>query len=179
MVRTFIALELSDEIRAGLGKAQQSLKQCNARMTWVEQKNIHITIKFLGEVDDKIIPDIKSALESISFRSFPVKTGRITINNPHRPFTIWCTIEDGGVCAQFLGLVENSLVPLGFEREKRKFTPHATVARVKTFDPSLFEALKSLSSKTYGDCSITGMKLKKSSLTPQGPVYQDLLEVAW
>jgi 2'-5' RNA ligase len=179
MVRTFIAFELSDEIRARLGEAQEVLKRCNARLTWVEQKNIHITVKFLGEVGDKKIPDIKSTLESISFRSFPVKTGGITINNPHRPFTVWCTIEDGGLCAQFLELVENALAPRGFAREQRRLTPHATVARVKTFDPSLFEALKSLGSKTYGDCTITSMKLKKSTLTPQGPVYEDLLEVAW
>lgn len=179
MVRTFIALELNDEIRARLGEAQEVLKRCNARMTWVDPKNIHITIKFLGEVRDKKIPDIKSALKSISFRSFPIKTGGITVNNPHRPFTVWCTIEDGGLCAQFLGLVENSLGSLGFACEQRRFTPHATVARVKTFDPSLFVVLKSLASKDYGGCTITGMKLKKSTLTPQGPVYEDLLEVAW
>ncbi|WAC04400.1 MAG: RNA 2',3'-cyclic phosphodiesterase [Methanoregula sp.] len=179
MVRTFIALELSDEVRARLGEAQEVLKRCNARMTWVDQKNIHITVKFLGEVDIKKIPDIKSALKSVSFRSFPIKTGTITTNNPHRPFTVWCTIEDEGLCTQLLDLVERSLAPLGFAREKRKFTPHATVARVRTFDPSLFNAIKSLSSKIYGNCTINGMRLKSSTLTPNGPVYEDLLEVAW
>lgn len=179
MVRTFIALELADEIRAQLGEAQKILKRCNARMTFVEQKNIHITIKFLGEVGDKKIPDIKNALKSVSFRSFPITTGSIAVNNPHRPFTVWCTIEDGGLCAQILELVENALAPLGFAPETRRFTPHATVARVKTFDPSLSEALRLLGTKTYGGCMVTGMKLKKSSLTPQGPVYEDLLEVIW
>jgi 2'-5' RNA ligase len=148
-------------------------------MTWVERENIHITVKFLGEVDDKLIPEIKAALTSIPFRSFPINTGVITINNPHRPFTVWCTIEDGGHGAQFLNLVENSLSSLGFAREKRKFGPHATVARVRRFDPSLFETIKLLDSKSYGNCAIPGMKLKKSTLTPQGPVYEDLLEVIW
>ena len=179
MVRAFIALELSDEIRARLSDVQEVLKRCTARMTWVERKNIHITVKFLGEVDDKKIPELKSALTSIPFRSFPITTGVITINNPHRPFTVWCTIEDGGRGAQFLDLVENSLSSLGFAREKRKFGPHATVARVRRFDPSLFETIKLLDSKSYGNCAITGMKLKKSTLTPQGPVYEDLLEVVW
>jgi 2'-5' RNA ligase len=179
MVRAFIALELSDEIRARLSDAQEVLKQCTAHMTWVERNNIHITVKFLGEVDDKLIPDIKAALTSIPFRSFHITTGVITINNPHRPFTVWCTIEDGGRGAQFLDLVENSLSSLGFTREKRKFRPHATVARVRRFDPSLFEAMKLLDSTSYGNCAITGMKLKKSTLTPQGPVYEDLLEVVW
>jgi RNA 2',3'-cyclic 3'-phosphodiesterase len=179
MVRAFIALELSDEIRARLSEAQEVLKQCTARMTWVERENIHITVKFLGEVDEKLIPKLKTALTSIPFRSFQINTGIITINNPHRPFTVWCTIEDGGRGAQFLDLVENSLSSHGFAREKRKFRPHATVARVRRFDPSLFEAIKLLDSKSYGNCAITGMKLKKSTLTPQGPVYEDLLEVVW
>jgi len=179
MVRAFIALELSDEIRARLSEAQEVLKQCTARMTWVERENIHITVKFLGEVDDKLIPDIKTALASIPFGSFPINTGVITINNPHRPFTVWCTIEDGGCGAQFLDLVENSLNSLGFACEKRKYRPHATVARVRRFDPSLFEVLKLLDSTSYGNCAIHGMKLKKSTLTPQGPVYEDLLEVKW
>ncbi len=179
MVRAFIALELSDEIRARLSDAQEVLKQCTARMTWVKRENIHITVKFLGEVDDKKIPDIKTALTSIPFTQFRIKTGVITTNNPHRPFTVWCTIEDGGCGAQILQLVENALAPLGFAREKRGLTPHATVARVKRFDPSLFDTLKSLGSRAYGDCTITGMKLKESILTPQGPVYEDLLEVVW
>jgi len=179
MVRAFVALELSDEIRAQLGAAQEMLKQCNARMTWVEPENIHITVKFLDEIDNEQIPHVKSALASIAFKPFSVKAGAITVNNPRRPFTVWCALEDGGQGSQLLRLVEDGLSPLGFSREGRRFTPHATIARVKRFDPSLFKALNAISTSTYGDCLITGMKLKKSTLTPQGPVYEDLLEVAW
>ena len=75
--------------------------------------------------------------------------------------------------------VEEVLAPLGFERETRGFTPHATLARVKAPDPSLFTVLRAMEGTTYGDCMITGMKLKKSTLTPRGPVYEDLLEVVW
>ncbi|MFA7304899.1 MAG: 2'-5' RNA ligase family protein, partial [Methanoregula sp.] len=59
------------------------------------------------------------------------------------------------------------------------FTPHATLARVKDFDPSLFEQIDLLKGRTYGTCTVSGLKLKKSTLTPRGPVYEDLLEVAW
>ncbi|MCX6687487.1 MAG: RNA 2',3'-cyclic phosphodiesterase [Methanoregula sp.] len=179
MVRAFVALELSDEVRLRLSESQILLKGCSARMTWVEPGNIHITVKFLGEVKDIKIPDVKAALSSIAFEPFSISTGTITVNDPRRPFTVWCGIDDKGRGSDLLHRVDDVLVPLGFIREKRRFTPHATVARVKRFDPSLMEALKSLSGRTYGSCMVPGMKLKKSTLAPQGPVYEDLLEVVW
>jgi 2'-5' RNA ligase len=179
MVRAFVALELSDEVRLRLSESQILLKGCSARMTWVEPGNIHITVKFLGEVENIKIPDVKAALSSIAFEPFSISTGTITVNDPRRPFTVWCGIDDEGRGSDLLHRVDDVLVPLGFIREKRRFTPHATVARVKRFDPSLMEALKSLSGRTYGSCMVTGMKLKKSTLAPQGPVYEDLLEVVW
>jgi len=179
MVRAFVALELSDEIRTCLGAAQEVLKRCNAHMTWVEPKNIHITLKFMGDVDERKIEQVATALRSITFRHFLVSTGVITVNNPRRPFTVWCAIEDGGFGKRLFQLVEDVLSPLGFTPEKRQFTPHATVARVKRFDPSLLTVLSSLTEKTYGTCMVEGMKLKKSTLMPQGPVYEDLMEVTW
>jgi 2'-5' RNA ligase len=179
MVRAFVALELSDEIRHRLSEAQGLLKRCSARMTWVDPKNIHITIKFLGEVSDTKMSDVKTALSSVVFKPFSISTGTMTVNNPRRPFTVWCEIEDGGRGSDLQHQVEEVLFSLGFLREKRKFTPHATVARVKRFDPTLMEALKSLRDRTYGVCIVSGLKLKKSTLAPQGPVYEDLLEVAW
>jgi 2'-5' RNA ligase len=179
MVRAFVALELSGEIRARLAEARGVLKECRARLTWVEPENIHITVKFLGEVEDQKIPPVKAALAPVAFRPFPVSAGTMTLNNPRRPFTVWCAIDDGGEGARLLKAVEDALTPLGFSREQRRFTPHATVARVKQFDPSLFEALKALKDRTYGSCTVDGMKLKKSTLTQKGPVYEDLMEVSW
>jgi 2'-5' RNA ligase len=76
-------------------------------------------------------------------------------------------------------LIEDSLAPLGFDRESRRFTPHATLARVKSMDPSLFLAINNLKEKSWGNCIISGIKLKKSTLLPEGPVYEDLFEVKW
>jgi RNA 2',3'-cyclic 3'-phosphodiesterase len=179
MVRAFIALELSGEIRDRLRLAQDSLRACKARMTFVEPENIHITVKFLGEVDDRILPHVMDAIKSVPFRSFPVTVGNVTVNNPKRPFTVWCTISDAGKGEELFRLIENALVPLGFPKETRRFTPHATLARIKDPDPSLFPALEPLKGKSYGDCTISGLKLKKSTLTPHGPVYEDILEVVW
>jgi RNA 2',3'-cyclic 3'-phosphodiesterase len=179
MVRTFVALELSGEIRERLKEAQQVLRGCSARLTFVDPSLIHITAKFLGEVDEKRLVQVQEALKAIRFAPFPVTAGCVTVNNPKRPHIIWCAIDDAGNGGQLLGLIETTLAPLGFAREERRFTPHATVARVKDPDPSLFAALRQLAGKTYGGCTVTGLKLKKSTLTPRGPVYEDLLEVKW
>jgi len=179
MVRAFVALELSKDMREQLAKAQDVLRRCTSRLTFVDPAIIHITMKFLGEVDERKIPQIKEALSTIRIDPFPVTGRMVTVNDPRRPRTVWCTIDDDGLSRQLFTYVEDALEPLGFAREKRPFTPHATVARVKYSDPSLFGQLGLLRSTAYGSCRITGMKLKKSTLTGNGPVYEDLLEVAW
>jgi 2'-5' RNA ligase len=179
MTRAFIALELSNDIKDQLASAQQTLRGCKARLTFVDPKNIHITVKFLGEVEDKKLRNVMDALSSIPFSPFPITAGKVTVNNKKNPHTVWCTIDDSGGGERLLMLIENSLVPLGFTRETRRLTAHATIARVKSPDPTLFSALGTLDGNTYGSCRISGMKLKKSTLLPQGPVYEDLLEVKW
>lgn len=179
MVRVFVALELSLEIREQLAAAQEVLRGCRAHLTFVEPALIHITVKFLGEVTEQKIPAIMDALRTVRAGPFPVTARKITVNNPSRPHTVWCTIDDAGGSEQVFQRVEDTLHPLGFVRETRRFTPHATVARVKSPDPSLFAAISQLDTRVYGSCTISGLKLKKSTLTPQGPLYEDLLEVTW
>lgn len=179
MARTFLALELSGEIRKRLGETREVLRGSSARLTFVDPALIHITVKFLGEVDERRLVQVQEAVRTIAFAPFPVTAGNVTVNNPKRPHTVWCSIDDGGNGARLLDLVENALAPLGFPREERKFTAHATVARVKDYDPSLMKALDQLKGTTYGSCTISGLKLKKSTLTPRGPIYEDILEVTW
>jgi len=179
MVRAFVAFELSKDIRDQLASAQDILRGCRARLTYVDPKNIHITAKFLGELDEKTLLKVMDALRSVNFSSFPVTAGTVTVDNPKRPHTIWCEIGDTGEGERLFHLIEDVLEPLGFERETRRFTPHATLARVKSPHPSLLSVLNNLKDKSYGSCMISSIKLKKSTLLPQGPVYEDLLEVKW
>ena len=179
MSRAFIALELSRDIKERLASAQQTLRGCKARLTFVDPEIIHITVKFLGEVEDTKLRNVMDALASIPFSPFSITAGKIPVNNKKRPHTVWCTIDDAGEGERLFLLIEDALAQLGFARETRRFTAHATVARVKSMDPSLFSALGILDGNSYGSCRISGMKLKKSTLMPQGPLYEDLLEVKW
>jgi len=179
MVRAFIALELTDGIRSALAETQEILRGCNARLTFVSPAQIHITVKFLGEVGEQKIPHLKDLLRTITFTPFTARAGRVTVNNPRRPFTVWSSIDDGGNGALLRERIEDALGPMNFPREARPFTAHATIARVRRYDPSLSEALRSTGDRMYGECTIAGMKLKKSTLTRTGPVYEDLLEVSF
>jgi RNA 2',3'-cyclic 3'-phosphodiesterase len=179
MVRAFISLELSREIQESIAEAQHKLRGCYARLAFVDPAQIHITAKFLGEIDLPTLEKVKEAITGISFAPFPVTVGKVTLNNPRRPQTIWCVVDDAGRGGELVARIDNTLGPLGCEPETRRFLPHATLARVKSLDPSLFAALKRIGDQGFGSCTIAGMTLKKSTLTPQGPLYEDLLEVTW
>ena len=177
MVRTFIAIDLAPEVRERMRGPQEALAGCRARLSLVKPPAIHITLKFLGEIDEKALARVKEALSALRFTPFEVSLAGVKGNPPPSPRVIWCEVRDEGGCRRLFQLVEDALAPLGIPREKRAYTPHATLARVKRPDPSLIPVLKSLASEEFGSCPVRSIRLKKSTLTPTGPVYEDLLEV--
>jgi 2'-5' RNA ligase len=179
MVRAFVALELSAEIKGELRRAQESLRDSGIHLAFVRPELIHITAKFLGDVDEKTLPLVIAALKSIRSEPFTVSVNPITADNASRPRSVWCLIGDAGESERLFRNVEDLLAPLGFPRETRKFTPHATIARMKRPEPGLLPALAKIRKNTYGTSPIFGMSLKKSTLTPQGPIYEDILGVTW
>jgi 2'-5' RNA ligase len=177
MVRTFIAIDLTPEMRERMLGPQGALAGCRARLTLVKTPAIHITLKFLGEIDEKTLARVKEALSRVRFEPFEISVGGVKGNPASSPRVIWCEVRDEGGCRRLFEIVEEALAPLGIPKEKRAYAPHATLARVKRFDPSLLSVLKNLASEEFGSCPVSCIRLKKSTLTPQGPVYEDLLEV--
>jgi 2'-5' RNA ligase len=177
MVRAFVAIELSDEVRESLRAAQDRLRMSTARLNLVDPALAHITLKFLGEVEEERIGAVKDALRGVRGRAYALTVGGVGGNNPRRPRVVWCAVDDGGETVRLAERVEKALGPLGFPRETRAFTPHVTLARVKDFDPSLLEAVRDRAATGMGTCTIDHIALKKSTLTPKGPVYETLLEV--
>jgi len=177
MVRAFIALDLSPEIREEIGKIQADLRQCRAKLTLVNPDIIHITMKFLGEVDEKDIPAIIRALEDVRSEPFAIEVSGVGVNNPRSPRVVWARIDPVEACKALNDRIETALEPLGFAREKRPYTPHATIARVRQHDRSLDTAIRPHSERLFGRCTIDRFSLKKSVLTPKGPVYESIAEV--
>ncbi|TAJ44936.1 RNA 2',3'-cyclic phosphodiesterase [Methanofollis fontis] len=177
MVRAFVAIDLSDAVKTELGRMQGHLRRSAARLSYVDPSLAHITLLFLGEVEDSRLESVKEALLGIQGTTYDLAVTGVAGNNPRRPRVIWCTVEDGGATARLADAVEGALRPLGFRRDRREFTPHITLARVKEFDPSLLEGIADLADETAGLCTIDRIVLKQSTLTPKGPIYQTLLEV--
>jgi len=177
MVRLFVAVDLPPEIRERLKKPQEILKQSRARLSVVDPAIIHMTLKFIGEAPPERVERIMRALKTVRFEPFDLIITGIGSNNPRQPRVIWCTMDDGGRSAVLHDRIETVLEPLGIPREGRPFRAHATIARVKQYDPSLTARLRDIPPEDYGSFTVRSWQLKKSTLTPQGPIYETLLEV--
>ncbi|WP_292518953.1 RNA 2',3'-cyclic phosphodiesterase [Methanoculleus sp.] len=177
MVRTFVAIDLSEEIREKARLSQEILAESSGRLAIVAPANLHITLKFLGEVDPGMIEPIIDALRAVRAAPFELTIGCAVCNPPKKPRVIWCDVTDEGESAALARQVDDLLAPLGFPREKRPFRPHVTLARVKEFHPSQCRAVACTPREPLGRYRVESVKLKKSTLTPRGSIYDDLAEV--
>jgi 2'-5' RNA ligase len=177
MVRAFIAIDLSEEVRSQIGNSQAPLRGAGARLTFVAPQAAHITIKFLGDVDEGILPAVIGAIRSVRGTPFDITITGIGCNSRAKPRVIWGIVRDQGECADLAHQVDEALAPLGFPKETRPFRPHVTLARVRECDVRLVQRVQQIADTALGSVRVTALKLKKSTLTPKGPVYEDLAEV--
>jgi len=174
-----VAIDLSPKVQEKMREIQEAIRRTRARLNLVDPSIIHITIKFLGEIEATRVVPVSEALRGIRFSPFDLYISGISTNNDRNPRVVWGTVGDRGECMRLFEQVETALMAIGFPREVRGFTPHATIARVKEPDPSLMQAIHPYRSENLGECHISGFTLKKSTLTPTGPVYDTITEVVW
>jgi 2'-5' RNA ligase len=175
LIRTFIAVELDPCLR-GLIRELQDLFSC-FNLKFVEPEIVHITLKFLGDVDESRIPLISSALDSITCEPFEAIIGGLGVfPNPSNPKVLWL-----GAAGKFRILhedIENLLKPFKFERDTREFTAHATLARVKSLNrdqkSAFINTIRECKDVQLGSMKVNKVLLKKSILTPEYPIYETL-----
>jgi 2'-5' RNA ligase len=178
-MRTFIALELTDEVKSELSRAQGALKEAGADVKWVKTENIHLTLKFLGNIDDDKLEQIKKALDEIAgaFRPFEASLFKLgAFPTLDRPRVIWAGIDKG--CAETEAIaksVEESLEKLGFPKEDRSYSAHLTIGLVKSgkIKAALKEKLLKFSVEPRA-WPVDNITLFQSTLTPKGPIYTPL-----
>src|SRR5262245_26766293 len=177
-MRVFIAVELPDEIRKALSDVQRALKQLTNTARWVAPESIHITLKFLGEIPDKRVDDIDAALTGLTWKPFTVTVRGVGFFPGNRsPRVFWAGMQ----APTMQGLAEKldtRMERLGFEKEKRAFRPHITLARAKDsrIDSSLVTAAAQYEDYHFGSFIVDRMFLFKSTLKPSGAVYEKLKE---
>ncbi len=174
MVRVFVCVELSEKAREELRRVIGEIKKTDLiKGKYVEVENLHLTLKFLGEVDEKQIERITKALDSVKLKSFKVKLGRLGYFSPKFIKVIWINLVGEGL----RGLqeeVERVLTGL-FLKEKREWKSHVTLARVKSVrDKESFRDLIENIDISEIEFKVENFRLKKSELTRQGPNYSDL-----
>ena len=181
-MRTFIAIELSDDIRDALAQVQSHLSYASADVKWVAPQNVHLTLKFLGEITEEKAAEVAAALDAVSAETKPFELTFQDIGafpKIELPKVIWVGLDKGAQESIALaGKIEAALTKIGFQQEARPFAPHLTVGRVRSGKNRATFREKLLNCKlTTGNCQlIRSFILFKSTLTPTGPIYSKLHE---
>jgi len=180
-IRSFIAVDISDEARDEFSRVENRLKRSGCRVRWVRPETVHITLKFLGYIEEGRIAGISERIRSVasSNRRFEIIPGRIGVfPDWRRAKVLWVGIDKGiREMKKIAEDVENAMAEEGFERERKAFNPHFTLGRIKT--PENLDKLEAIAGKTeVAPVSIPVSKLilVRSELSSGGPVYTPLFE---
>ncbi len=178
-MRLFVAIELPNEIKAQLASLQKELRQAQAEVSWTKPENLHLTLKFLGEVSSERVKLIEQACLEATRGCKPLllttqETGFFP--NARRPRVVWAGLQGDSADLQALHKsLEAQLATLGFAREEKPFHPHLTLGRVKTM-----KNIQQLVSRTEAyqlpllAFTVSELVLMQSQLHPSGSIYTPL-----
>jgi RNA 2',3'-cyclic 3'-phosphodiesterase len=185
LIRTFIAIELNDPLHQSLDKVEEELKRERAArlVRWVAPESIHVTLKFLGDVDAVKLPELQRAVADactgIAQFDFSIH-GLGAFPNLQRPIVIWAgaqgRVDVAGLLAE---KIDTACAALGFPREERPFAPHLTLGRVKreaSLDEKRIvgEMISKAQVGTIGAVQVERVSVMKSELRPGGSLYTRL-----
>lgn len=183
-IRVFIALDLSPEIEKNLAELTSQLQSRlpGAPVRWVPAKNIHLTIKFLGDVSVSNLEVLQKLLQSESGRHFPFEfsaggIGAFPTNS--RPRVVWVGIEAPAELQALHRGIDTETARLGYAREEREFSPHLTLGRVSRNATSgdmrqIRDLLSSCKVGFLGATRVQALQLYRSDLRPGGAIYTKL-----
>jgi 2'-5' RNA ligase len=177
-LRTFIALDMPPEIKTALEKYVQPLKSLRGRVSWVKRENLHLTLKFLGDTPANRVDEIAVALQEIAAKltSFTADiAGSGVFPNEKAPRVLWVGINDESeTLLKLAQAIDECLYQFGFAKEKRAFTPHLTIGRVK--DPRIPAIVCALKEKPFAamPAQFNEIIFMQSELNPAGSIYTPL-----
>ena len=180
-VRAFLAFEIEDEsIKKNIIDIQTRATETGADLKLVEPENVHMTVRFLGDITLNTAEKVFVEMQKVQFKPFPIQLAGLGVfpglNNPR---VLWAGITQGAEQLQNVASqIEPKLQGLGFPPERNPFSPHLTVARVRSARNKLQLADLVMKNADYDFGSIEArcLRLKRSELTPRGPIYSTLKE---
>ena len=183
MIRAFVAVDLEPQTVQKIAGAIDLIRPRIPGIRWLAQGNFHLTLKFLGDIDEAKVEPIAAALEHdlCPFSSCTINAkGLGVFPDLKRPRILWVGLV-GEELNALAAAVEKALIPLGFAAEKRAFAPHLTVGRWREFKGSpqqLREAMANWQNHEFGPTRVTEVILFQSVLKPEGAVYRRLKVIA-
>jgi 2'-5' RNA ligase len=177
MIRLFVAVNLDESLRHAVAEVEQRLKATNADVKWVRAESLHITLKFLGWVQENRVPEIEQAIAQAVEEQAPFRLSLAGLGGfptPTAPRVVWVGIEAGAAeLASLAERMEQAMKPLGFEREEREFSAHVTIGRSRgaAGREQLVAALQAERERRFGEMQVARVELMRSDLRPTGPIY--------
>ena len=175
--RVFIAIETSDEVIKEVARLQELLTGVKFTGKVTELENLHLTLKFLGEIDDEKLEEVKKRLKEIKFSEMKLKLGKIgTFSIRGNPSIVWVKIEGKNI-HELQKKIDDALKGL-FKPEER-FMSHLTIARIKYVKDKkgFLERIDSINARPI-EFDVSEFKLKKSELKVLGPTYTDIITIS-
>ena len=177
-MRAFVAIEVPGKLVDSLVDFQKEIPATGADIKLVERENLHINLKFLGEVSEAQAADAQSRLGRLSLKGGDMAVKGVgAFPSPSRPRVVWAGLakENEALLAPIAREVISALEGIG-ERDDRPFRAHITLGRVRSNRNlvALGELLRHNAGREFGEFKMSEIKLKSSVLTPGGPVYKDV-----
>jgi len=175
-MRLFVAVNLPAEIRDRLAAVQDRLRRAQADVSWVRAENLHITLKFLGETEEKRLDRIRDVLAEVAraYAPFSLQVTGAGSFGGRVPRVVWAGVSEGAdLLTRLAWQVESALSRVGFPKEKRSLTAHLTLGRVRSPRnvEALLMALREFQTDSFGTAMVRQFDLMRSELRPSGSVY--------
>ena len=177
-VRAFLAIDLDDDLKPKINKIIRQFKEIDTKIKYVELQNLHLTLKFFGDIDTNGLDVLENAIADVvsEFDSFKIKiTGCGAFPNKNHIKVIWVGIDDDDVIKDLHDRLDKEFARLGFDKD-RKFSTHLTIGRMKSAKNKnkVKEVIEEFENFEIGEMEVSEISLKKSTLTPAGPIYEDI-----
>jgi len=181
-MRSFIAIEISNEVRCQLGLLQKELRNTGAQVRWVRPETMHLTLAFLGEVPEPGIESVRAAMELAAEGSPALNlnvSGAATFGSRRSPRVVWAGLggDVEGLQEVYTKLTE-ALRTAGFETEDRPFCPHITLGRIrgKRNLEAMLKRIDAAADQSFGSVQATAITLFNSELHPEGAIHTPVFQ---
>lgn len=177
-IRAFLAVDIDDDLKPKINRVMKDFKAIDTKIKYVELSNLHLTLKFFGDIDTNGLKLLEKSITNVlaDFKPFTVRiSGCGAFPNKNLIKVIWIGLDGDAILKDIHDRLDEEFAKIGIEKD-RKFSTHLTIGRMKTGKNKnlVKSAIEEFEDIEIGEMEVKSISLKKSTLTPAGPIYEDL-----